>query len=878
MTAKTGIIGIKRNILGIRKEDDDKIFEYRSPLTPSDIRHLKDQLKDLRIIVESGEKPDQKYHRAYADNEFLEAGAEVGDISEADIIIGIKEVNIDKIFPGKTYLFFSHTYKAQLYNMPMLRKLRNLGCSLLDYELVVEDVSDEVYRLDQFKREIYFGHMAGFAGTVDTLHGLGKRFSAKGFQTPFDQVKKSVNYTSTYGDFGDLSKALKSLHEVGREISQFGLPSEICPIVIGLTGSGNVTKSVRKILSNLPCKEITLAQLSDRNFIKEDEHKHTIYIVQFSREKRTEEIFSQYLPLLTVLIHGAKWLSSQERIVTRKTLANLSSSKLEIIGDITCDPNGAIEISRPTYADEPFFTYFAELDDENLDWNDVQFSSSCVPGVAARGITVMAVTNLPTEFAREASESFSEMLSRFVDKLICVDFPDNFDELNIERQLKRSFILYKGELTPDFKHLSAHVHPRVAIIGAGRMSTVVIDYLVSKTDFELILVDADPNQAQSVADKYPSDRFFGVHGIKVNQHTSDNILLLRLLQESDVVISLLPSHLHTVIARMAILSKTHLVTASYVSDEMLELNEMARSSGVVLLNEVGVDPGLDHMSIMASIDDLASRGKHVISLVSYCGGIPYKLHKPNPLNYKASWSPDGILNAVNRPARFLRDGKVVELTPSQVFSNSELISIEANDSITLEAYPNGDSIQYTKIYGLDQADTLIRGTLRHIGWCEVFSNLHQAGWFSEVSASAVAMRQQSDFGDWLDLHEKSTDAENISAFEYIKQRFISKSDLQYEYGEQDQLIMHHQITAIDDKGECEVLVSQLHVTGDVDGHSAMAKTVGLPCAIAARLIIEKRLTEVGVQLPITKEIYDPILSELRQYGIGFSETITRKTT
>jgi alpha-aminoadipic semialdehyde synthase len=866
---------LQKNIIGIRKEDEDKVYELRTPLTPETVAELIGNIPDLKVIVAEGRKPDFKYPRAFSDQEYQAIGATIGDVSQADIIIGVKEVNIDQIIPNKTYLFFSHTHKAQPYNMAMLRKLKNMGCSLVDYELIVEDMDDDDYQIGQGKRQVFFGHMAGYAGALDTLYGLGQRFAVKGIDTPLKRLVKSLDYTSPHGNFGNLGIALDTVKSVGEEIARDGFPESISPVVIGITGSGNVSQASHHIISHLPHQTITVAELLAPDFTL-NSSRHVVYCVQINRNDRQWVHFQHILPHLSALIHGAKWDVKQDRLVTRQFLRDQPDLKLEIIGDITCDPNGAIEFTKATYPDNPIYTYHPTRDDLGAIWSDAQFKHTCQDGIQADGVSVMAVTNLPTEFAREASESFSEMLGYFMPELINADFSQDFDNFSIDRRLKRAFILYQGELTPDFQYLEEHLQPTILIVGTGRMSAVVLDYIITQTRFQIIVADSNLAHAQKAVAHYPQERFSGVHEITITPDDVENPVLTGLLQQSDVAISLLPAHLHGVIAQFAIDARTHLVTASYLSDEIKALDERAKDAGVILLNEMGVDPGIDHMSIMAMLENFQAEGKRVKSLQSYCGGVPYQLITGNPLNYKASWSPIGILNALIRPARFWCDGVNVEQSPLEFLAQAQTFII---GNTAFEGYPNGDSSRYIDIYGLHGIETLVRGTLRHVGWSAIFHTLHDLGWFSDQPASAIiektaSMSLSDDVLatiDWLGI-DKMPD-EPISAFEHLKREFLSKQDLDYSAGEQDQLIMYHLFEVETEAGNIEQIASELLSIGDVNGHSAMAKTVGLPCAIGACLIARGEFKAVGVQLPTVKGIYQPVLAELAKHGITFEESV-----
>ncbi|MGB7340689.1 MAG: saccharopine dehydrogenase C-terminal domain-containing protein [Phototrophicaceae bacterium] len=864
------------NRIGIRKEDEHKRHEYRAPLVPSDLAKLRDQYSDAEFIIEAGRLASYEYPRAFTDEEYEAVGATIDDIAQADIILGIKEIPIADLLPNKMYAFFSHTYKAQPHNMPMLRKLRNIGCSLIDYELIVEDVSDDLYEVDRYRRKVFFGHMAGYAGTIDTLYGLGQRYAVKGIHTPFSAIKKAIDYTSDYGNFGDFDKAIAAIETLAEAIKTDGLPQHISPVIFGLTGHGNVGKAVRHILEKLPIVEITPEQLIDWR-ITPEESLHQVYLVHFSRAYREPATLQTYLPHLSALIHGAKWLPHQERMVTRAWLQHVADTKLEIIGDISCDPNGAIAISKPTYPDDPIYTYLPKKDDLALTWSDEQFEATCDMGIQAEGVAVMSVTNLPAAFARESSTSFSHMLVDSIAELIHADLTQPFADLAISRQVKRAFIMHQGEFTPDFEQLQNHVLPRVAIIGAGRMSETVIDYLVNHTSANLIIADSNLKQAEAVSQAIPAKRLKGIHQIEIGDTDEQNAPIEAILKSVDIVVSLLPAFLHPKIAKLAITTRTHLVTASYVSEAMQALHDEARAAGIILLNEVGVDPGLDHMSAMKIIHQLQAEGKQITSFKSYCGGIPYQTTRDNPLNFKASWSPIGILSAVNRPARFIHNQQVIDQAPLDVFKNAQSISI-ADAERDFEGYPNGNSEQYQAIYGLEQVQTLIRGTLRFSGWSHIFQTLHTLGWFSDAPSTTVAAKTlATDLSEdilavvkWLKLNQ--AEDETVTAFEYLRDSFLNQEDLAYFEGESDQLVMFHEFEATDKDGQAEHITSELRIIGDADGYSAMAKTVGYPCAIAVKMILDGTYTQTGVSIPTIPELYNPILEELEAFGIKFTET------
>ncbi len=866
------------NIIGIRKEDEHKKFERRVALTPAHIHQLLQAYPEAQFIVEPGHSG--RYERAFTDDEYRAAGAQIGSMEAADVILGIKEVPIQDLLPGKTYLYFSHTYKGQPYNMPMLRKLLALDCTLLDYELIVDDVPEADYALDHCTRNVYFGHFAGYAGAINTLYALGQRLEYEGIRSPFAYVKQSIDYHAVPGaQFGDFDTAMTALKRVGERICNEGLPDELLPMIFGVTGGGNVASAVRNVLAHLPVIEVAPEDLLDFNPPIE-EARHHVYVVQFRQQQRRLPEFKQYARHLTALFNGIKWKSHQPRLITRAFLKDLYSGgqpTLRVIGDISCDPNGSIEFSQPTYPDEPVYVYDPAKDDLSYPWNAAQFARTCHAGMDDSGVLVMAVTNLPAEFPRDAANAFGDMLKQFVPDLLKADFKQPLQEMTMSRQLKRAVIAHQGELAPDFVPLEGKVASRVLLLGAGLMSPGVIDYLLGQ-GIHVTVADASLEQAQSRIAGYPAEKAEAIYMPVDAEHRA---ALIEQLQQVDVAISMLPAPLHPVVAELCIETRTHLVTASYASPEMWALDEQAQAAGITLLNEVGLDPGLDHMSAMRIIDQIHAKGGRIIEFTSYCGGLPSPDAADNPLRFKASWSPAGIVSAANRPARFKQGGLLQVVEPETLFENPLIFRYD-EIPFDLEAYPNGNSEFYIGAYGLQEARTFIRGTLRYAGWCEVILALHGLDWFSEQPASEIVERTIARSADlngeiqavvtWLGLTQKPDDAS--SARDYLLTCFIAQADLRYAPGERDLVVMRHTFDVEQADGQKKRLISSLVAEGAAEGLSAMASTVGLTAAICATLVLQGDYTRCGVQLPLTADLYAPVLDEMEKLGFGFVETDT----
>ena len=433
-------------VIGIRREDKNE-WERRVPLIPEDVKELKEKY-GIKTVIQPSKI------RIFTDDEYIRAGAEINeDLSEANVILAVKEIPISLYQKNKTYIFFSHTIKGQAYNMPMLKHMMNLKCNLIDYERVVNEKN---------QRLIFFGAYAGMAGMIETLHTLGKKLELQGFPTPLLKVKQAYEYNS-------LEEAKKEIEILGNEIEETGFPSEICPIVVGFTGYGNVSRGAQEIFNLLPHRAVSCGVLTEmyENFTADS---FNFYKVIFNEEdmvrpkdpemkfdlqdyyhhpEKYESRFESYLPYINVLINGIYWTESYPRFVTKKWLKDQSTLSgylpLKVIGDISCDIDGSVEIcQKATKPDNPSFTYFP-LEDRFED------------GIARGGVTVMAVDNLPCEFSREASGAFSSVLKHYIDGMASENFSVPFEKLNIPDPLKRALVLHQGNLTPDYRYMEEFI-------------------------------------------------------------------------------------------------------------------------------------------------------------------------------------------------------------------------------------------------------------------------------------------------------------------------------------------------------------------------------------------------------------------------------------
>lgn len=430
---------------------------------------------------------------------------------------------------------------------------------------------------------------------------------------------------------------------------------------------------------------------------------------------------------------------------------------------------------------------------------------------------------------------------------------------------------------------------RALLLGAGLVAAPLVRYL-GEHHITLTIAANNPQRARELLGTLP--------GTVVDWQSDDSATLTRLVADCDVAISLLPATMHLMVARACLAAHKPMVTASYVSPEMAALDQEAKSVGVPLLNELGVDPGIDHMSAMKLIDQLRAGGGEIRSFRSYCGGLPAPDANDNPWGYKFSWSPAGVLRAASAGARYLQDGAVKTTAPEQLFRDHHELVVPPLGS--LEAYPNRDSLSYIETYGLQGIQTMYRGTLRWPGWCETLDAVKRLGlltaklggaqsWgalFASLHPGSAPLKQRlaqalglaedsAVLGrfDWLGLLDEATPLEPgvDNALEALAA--LMSERMAFGAQQRDMLVMHHAITVCYAEGREERWTSSLVDYGIPGGDTSMARTVGLPVAIAAKLVLEKKIDKPGVQIPVTKELYQPILAELARAGIALKERL-----
>uniref|UniRef100_A0AAQ5YTX3 Saccharopine dehydrogenase (NAD(+), L-glutamate-forming) n=1 Tax=Amphiprion ocellaris TaxID=80972 RepID=A0AAQ5YTX3_AMPOC len=833
-----------RAVMAIRREDINP-WERRAPLAPRHVRELTHT--GVKVLVQPSNR------RAIHEKYYMKAGAVIQeDISEASLIIGVKRPPEEKVIPKKTYAFFSHTIKAQEANMGLLEDLLKKEVRLIDYEKMVDANG---YRI------VAFGQWAGVAGMINILHGLGLRFLALGHHTPFMHIGMAHNYRN-------VSQAIQAVRDCGYEISMGLMPKSIGPVTFCFTGTGNVSKGAQDIINELPVEYVEPHELRD---VSETGDMTKVYATVLSRhhhlvrksdgiydpmeyenhpELYTSHFRTSVAPYTTCLINGIYWDPQTPRLLRRLDAQKLMRPpktsfgdnegspqlphKLLAICDISADTGGSIDfMNECTTIDKPFCMYDA---DQHIDHDSVE----------GNGILMCSIDNLPAQLPIEATEYFGDRLFPYIWEMVrCLVF--------IYLSFK-AVITSNGVLTPKFEYIEKLRErrktgmKRVLLLGSGYVSGPVVEYLTRDERTQVTV---------------------GEFVFQTKTHL------------------LLPPH-------------------DYMASQLYKPFEIlcsAEEAGITIVNEMGLDPGIDHMLAMECIDHAKADGCIVESYTSFCGGLPAPECSDNPLRYKFSWSPYGVLLNTISPAIFLKDNQVVSVPPGGSLMDSTT-PMDFFPGFNLEGFPNRDSTKYSEPYGIQTAHTLIRGTLRFKGFSKAMSGFVKLGLIN--SEPSPILQSTSAPISWKELlcqqmglsSSISHDAFEEAVFERIGQDdfrmdtlrwFGMLSDesvphadsilaalakhleakLSFDKGERDMIVMRNDVGIRHPTGELETKHISLVVYGDPSGFSAMAKTVGYPAAIAARMVLDGDISTKGLVVPMTKEVYGLALARLREEGLHF---------
>jgi saccharopine dehydrogenase-like NADP-dependent oxidoreductase len=433
---------------------------------------------------------------------------------------------------------------------------------------------------------------------------------------------------------------------------------------------------------------------------------------------------------------------------------------------------------------------------------------------------------------------------------------------------------------------------KILVLGAGLVSKPGVHYLLNSQNLIVTVASRTVSKAEELVKGFANGR-----AVQINVENKDE--LSRLIKENDIVISLLPWIHHLKVAELCIEHQRHMVTTSYVSPAMKELDERVRSKNLQFLNEIGVDPGIDHMSAMKIIHEVETEGGKVFHFYSYCGGLPAPQHNDNPFGYKFSWSPRGVVLASRNSAKFYENGKTIEIESKNLFANPEVEDIEGLGKF--EVYPNRDSTPYKEIYGLNHALTVKRGTYRNIGWCETLRAIVNLGLIDEtvipnvkgstykkvlesllnnfegrslkekVSAKLGSLCNDNILNrlEWLGLFGEDIIRNADNLLDMVSDRLQEK--LFFKEGEIDLLLLRHKFIVENKDGTQDLITSTLIDFGIPNGDSSMSRTVSLPMAIAVKLMAEEKIKAIGVRIPNTPDIYEPVMKELENQNIKMIE-------
>ena len=438
----------------------------------------------------------------------------------------------------------------------------------------------------------------------------------------------------------------------------------------------------------------------------------------------------------------------------------------------------------------------------------------------------------------------------------------------------------------------------ILIIGAGRSASSLIQYLLHKSEeqnLHLTIGDLSLELAQRKTKNHKNATAIAFDIYNEEQRRNE-------IQKADIVISMLPAFMHIEVAKDCILFKKHMVTASYISEEMQNLDQLAKENNLVFMNEIGLDPGIDHMSAMKVIDEIRDQGGKIILFESFCGGLVAPESDTNLWNYKFTWNPRNVVLAgQGGAAKFIQEGTYKYIPYHKLFRRTEFMEVKGYGRF--EGYANRDSLKYRSIYGLDDALTLYRGTIRRVGYSNAWNMFVQLGMtddsytmenydtmtYREFTNSflpyhptdsveiklRLSLKIDQDDIKWdklleLDLFNpnKIVGLKNATPAQILEKILTDSWTL--EEHDKDMIVMYHKF-GYEINGKQKQIDSTMVCLGDDQTYTAMAKTVGLPVAMATLQILNGNIKTPGVQLPINKEVYLPILKELEEYGVIFNE-------
>ncbi|KAH7905556.1 Saccharopine dehydrogenase-domain-containing protein [Hygrophoropsis aurantiaca] len=936
--------------IGIRREDPSRIWERRCPVTPDAVHELVHK-DNVNVLIQDCDR------RVFPVDQFVKAGAQVHSTLEpAQIILGIKETPLNELITtpvsasisslaktatstARTHLMFSHTTKGQAYNMELLSRFlgTNAQASLLprliDYEMLTGEDG---------KRTVGFGWFAGVAGALESLSALAQAHLELGVASPFLHTPRPHTHPSVHS----LRAALRA---VGQEIIQDGTPKSLGPFVIGLTGNGQVSQGVLSILAELPIVNVNVENLP--SLVSDPgTDLHKIYLVrahpqdylsrndggQYSRSDYYENpgqyqsnFDTKVAPYLTLFLNGVGWLPAFPRLMINAQLTTALTRASEVgrgrfgtIGDISCDVEGGLEfMPRSSTICKPFFTHRPATLPSHLP-----------------SVQIMSVDILPSSVPLDASQHFCKVLMPYLRALIgehrgttgAEDLKNALDIATIARggvlQGKHAWLndpvdAWRKSAASTSASTVTHSpatlakplgvkKKKVLMLGSGMVAGPAVDQICKRRDVELLVGSNSRSEGNDLVRAHSNASATLVD-------VTDLTTMSTLINEADVVISLLPVPFHPSVAELCIQHGKHLVTASYISPAMRDLHERAESANVLLLNEIGLDPGVDHCSALSLLGKLKDEKKRVVSFTSFCGGLPAPEHADGPLGYKFSWSPRGVLNAALNGARFKLRGTTMEI-PGNNLLKHYFPEVPVSNVLKFEGLANRDSLPYAETYNLGKIDnltTVLRGTLRYPGFTDLMHSFTLMGLLQADAPSLIQPACWSDLGRLSLEKQLGTPIPNEARSFLSAMRTVMNSEqtenalraldqltsssngatlpalphkpsppielftsllahqLNYRPGERDLVVLAHEIIAQPESSlATEVHTSSLITYGTANA-SAMSRCVGLPVAFAALKVLDGEVSVRGVHGPTDQGLYEAVLDGLQEVGLDMEESV-----
>ncbi|CAE6481146.1 unnamed protein product [Rhizoctonia solani] len=971
--------------VGLRREDPGRIWERRTPLTPDAVEDLVES--GAEVLVEECERRVWRNHDyAKAGAKLVPSGKRA--LEPADIILGIKEVPLDECISTvtprntpRTHLMFSHTAKGQEYNTGLLSQFvsppgdTSGKARLVDYELLTDESG---------KRVVAFGWYAGAAGLAEGLITSAHAELQLGVASPFLYLPRPYAHPS-------LDDMRASLRRVGKHISSAGTSPALGPFVIAVTGNGNVAQGALDMLKELPVtyvkpkdlpslvsnpetdlRKVYVVHLPPSEYIRGANNEPYVREAYHADPSKWKSIFAdEVAPYTSLLVNGAGWKPGYPRLVSNADLPRVIAlakgvglGRFAAIADVSCDFEGGLEfVTHPTTICAPIYQH-------------------------PLGPHLMTVEILPAELPRDASKHFSEALKPYLKGLVqaherggtlASDGKAGEEKQRVLKTLDRATIAENGILRPQHAWLMERVsaywaqdtgstqpevvvasgkgvstssggvsvssvdsvasdvssttlgtsnsspslkpRKRVLLLGSGMVAKPAVDVFLGRDDIRLVVASNNLSEATTLTQSHDRAEV-------VQLDVSDHERMAELINGSDVVVSLLPAALHTQVAENCIKYQKHLVTASYISPSMKALHERAIEADVLLLNEIGLDPGIDHCGAMEMRDRFGRQGKRIVSFVSWCGGLPAPENSNVPLGMKFSWSPKGLLSAALNPARFKLAGKHIEI-PGNELLESYFPEVPLSKGFALEGLANRDSLGYTETYKFGNVDgmrSLFRGTLRYKGFADLMRMFSEVGLLNNKEDNKIILNEWNELvgraaakasGETFELKDTIDVVKSIIGTERAEEHKIIPTlkwmnavpanpvdsdpslppvpkgavtpldalatllshKLRYEPHERDLVLLSHEVVTAPasappsetfDPATNEVHTSTLAVYGSSSG-SAMSKTVGLPLAFAALRVLDGGVRARGVAGPFGEEVYKPVLEGLEAVGLGMRE-------